>query len=224
MSIDKKIFKEIEQARKEIIDADIELEIIDYGARSPNLSLTKEDMYRGRVVKSSTKNMCAIGVKNKWSEKLYYLVKEYKPNTILELGTCCGFSSIYMSKANPLAKIYTLEGSPALAKIAEKNFTKLNCKNIEIIVGRFQDNLLKILQNLEVVDFAFIDGHHDKDATLEYFSKIKPFLNKDAIVVLDDISWSNGMKEAWDIIKVDKDLSHVEDLGKFGICYFKENS
>lgn len=83
----------------------------------------------------------------------------------------------------------------------------------------FDDVLLSILQSVKEIDFAFIDGHHDKDATIEYFNVIKPFLSNDAIVVFDDISWSSGMIESWEILKKDKKFIKYDDLKKLGICY-----
>ena len=91
--------------------------------------------------------------------------------------------------------------------------------NITQITGRFQDVLHDVLQRMQYVNFAFIDGHHNKDATIKYYSEIKPFLGKGAVLVFDDISWSQGMDEAWHTIKDDKDINHFEDLQKLGICY-----
>ena len=100
-----------------------------------------------------------------------------------------------------------------------QNILTAKCTNITQKVGRFSDILIGTLKEIKSVDFAFIDGHHDRDATIEYFNKIKPYLSKDAIVVFDDISWSDGMKEAWNIIQKDTIFKTFEDLKKIGICY-----
>ncbi|MEW6417027.1 MAG: class I SAM-dependent methyltransferase [Nitrospirota bacterium] len=218
---DEVIFAEIEKIRDEIISADIELSFMDFGAVSPNMNLSQEEMYRGRPVTRSTKDVCKQGLKGDWAVLLYFLVKNNKPNNILELGTCCGFSAIYMSKGNPDAIIYTIEGAAPVADIARKNYIKAGCSNIVQVVGRFQDVLLKTLQEMRSVDFAFIDGHHDRGATINYFSHIKPFLSKGAIVVFDDISWSKGMREAWYKIVKDGRITRFEDLQKMGICYIE---
>lgn len=39
------------------------------------------------------------------------------------------------------------------------------------------------------VDLAYIDGDHEKVATIRYFERIKPHLNPDAVVIFGDISW-----------------------------------
>jgi predicted O-methyltransferase YrrM len=216
---DKEIFQAIEKLRSEIIAEAKAFDFIDYGAGDPDANLDHESMYRGVKKTRSTAEMCKIGLKNNWAEFLYLLVKEHKPKQILELGTCCGFSSIYMAKANPEATIYTIEGCEDLAKIAQSNMQKLQCSNIISIVGRFQDVLKENLEQIKEIDLAFIDGHHDHDATLHYYKQIKPYLSTHAIVIFDDINWSDGMKKAWNTISTDPDFQKVEDLGKLAVCY-----
>lgn len=216
---DEKIFSLIECQRENIINQNISIDLMDYGAGDPKSNRSKEESYQGVVKRTTTKKQCAIGLKGDYAKVLYSLVKKYKPKKVLELGTCCGFSSIYMAKASTKSNIYTIEGDINVAKIAKNNIESLNCNNIYQKVGKFQDVLTNVLKEIEVVDFAFIDGHHDKDATIEYFNVIKPFLSNDAIVVFDDISWSSGMIESWEILKKDKKFIKYDDLKKLGICY-----
>lgn len=213
--------KEIEALRAKLVEEKREIEIVDFGAGSDG-KRSKQEMEKGVLVKSSTE-FCGIGVKNEWAKKLYSLIESQKPNSILELGTCCGLSSAYMSKASPESKIVTLEGSPALADIAKENFETLGCKNIKVYIGRFKETLPKVLTNISGVDFAFIDGHHDRDATIEYYRMILPYLNPHGVMLFDDISWSEGMKEAWSLISEDADAKKVVTTEKFGILYFDKD-
>lgn len=87
---------------------------------------------------------------------------------------------------------------------------------------RNKDN--KIFEEIKTIDFTSIDEYHDKNATIKYFEQIKPYLTNNAIVVFDDISWSEGMKEAWNMIKKDKIIQHIEDLNKIGICYINKDN
>lgn len=217
---DFKIFEEIEALRSAIISQDRIIEVVDYGAGSPEENRTKEEMQRGCSKTISTKELCKIGLKNDFAHLIYALVKQTQPSSILELGTCCGFSSIYMAKAlqNPHTILHTIEGSKQTAMIAQENFHHANTPNIISHIGRFSDLLPSLLPKIAPLDFVFIDGHHDKEATLEYFEMIKPHLNNRAIVLFDDISWSQGMKEAWESIKKDTDVTSHEDFHKIGLC------
>jgi len=220
---DFKTFENIEKIRTEIISQNRTIKVIDYGAGNPEDNRTEDEMRDGVPKKISTKELCKIGLKSDFAHLIYALVKQTKPATILELGTCCGFSSIYMSKAlhDNNSLIHTIEGSPETAKIAQENFKKANSSNIISHVGKFSDTLPKLLEEITPINFAFIDGHHDKDATLEYFKMIKPYLDKNALVLFDDISWSSGMKEVWKIIKQDTDIIKYEDFSKLGLCFMQ---
>ena len=67
------------------------------------------------------------------------------------------------------------------------------------------------------IDFFFNDGHHDHDAVLEYFEKSLPFLASDAVMVFDDISWSDGMRQAWKEIVADPRIRFSLDLRSIGV-------
>lgn len=218
---DENIFKKIEEIREEIKAQNRPIELNDYGAGNPEDQRNEQQMYEGVKKVTNTYDLCSIGLKNEWARELYLLIKENKPKNILELGTCCGFSSIYMSEANESSTIFTIEGDCNVAEIARQNMLKAKCNNIKQFIGKFQDILEDVLEEIEEVDFAFIDGHHDKEATIKYYYQIKPYLSSNAIVVFDDISWSTGMEEAWNQIKQDIDIKEYQDLKKLGICYMK---
>ena len=201
----------------DLIELDLPIEQLDFGAGDPKDGRSAEVMSQGVIKKTTTKEMCRIGLKGEWAKKLYFLIKDSKPNVILELGTCCGFSSIYMSKANPQSSIYTIEGSNELANIAKSNRVKANCQNVIQKVGRFSDVLPTLLPDISPIDFAFIDGHHDRDATIRYFEQIANFMSKEGVMVFDDITWSDGMREAWRQIKESDKCELLEESEKFGI-------
>lgn len=213
---DRRIFKQIEKIRNEYLNSEEIIEFTDYGARSPDLKLTDDEMYNGIKVKKRLKEICKQGMKGIWAQFLYLMIKVNKPKLILELGTCCGFSAIYMAKGYSESIIYTIEGAKEIAEIAQKNFKKASCKNINLIIGRFQDVLKPLVSNLKNLNFAFIDGHHDERATLNYFNIIFPKISKNGIIIIDDINWSNGMKRAWKNITLTPN-SNFYDYGKIGI-------
>ena len=216
---DRNIFLEIEKVRQNIIKMNIEFEMIDYGAGDPTSKRTEKTMNNGVKRSTSTKEMCSFGIKQKEAEFIYRLIKTNKPKKILELGTCCGFSSIYMAMASPKSLIYTIEGDKELAKIAGINIKKFNLKNVVQEIGKFKNVLPPFLNSIGEIDFVFIDGHHDKGATIQYFNQIKKNISNDGIMVFDDILWSEPMKLAWSEIIKDKDIKEYEDLTKLGICY-----
>lgn len=214
----------IESMRKAMEKSKEEILLVDYGAGSPHLSLTPEAMYRGREVRGRLGEVCRVASKSRrWCFMLFALIRELKPSVCLEMGTALGISTSYIAAAlqlNRQGRIVTIEGSEALAFEAFQRMKKLEIGNVGMIVGRFQDILEDVLKENAPIDFVFVDGHHDGDATESYFNKILPYLSGRAVLVFDDISWSEGMKKAWQRIAGDKRVIYSVDLISMGICVY----
>jgi predicted O-methyltransferase YrrM len=215
---DKKNLALVASLRSEGMRNDSAIEFLDFGAGNPEDKRSEEEMAKGKKAETTVAKLSSIGLKNEWSEWIYEFIKEQKPKTVLELGTCCGFSAITMGLANADTKVYTIEGAKEIAAIAASNIEKAGCSNVMQVVGRFCDVLDETLARISPIEFAFIDGHHDKDATLKYFRQIRPFMAKGSVMAFDDISWSDGMKEAWALVVSEAGVDKCEHLGKIGLC------
>jgi predicted O-methyltransferase YrrM len=152
-----------------------------------------------------------------WGDVLFQLVRVLQPTAVLELGTCVGMSGAYLASAmriNNKGHLYTLEGMPDSASVARETFSALGVsERVTIIVGRFNDTLGDAFKHAPY-NLAFIDGHHEGDATVEYFQKIKPNMTGRSFLIFDDIDWSRGMQAAWKFITQDRDVrDHVAIMG-----------
>jgi predicted O-methyltransferase YrrM len=157
----------------------------------------------------------------KLAKLLYRLVAFIKPTNIIELGTCLGITTVYLQHAAPNAKVYTLEGCPQTAGIAKEVFKKAGLNDIEVITGNFDDTLGGVLDKQEKLDFVYIDGNHQRDATLRYFEWCLPKVHEDTMLIFDDIYWSDGMKQAWEQIKAHPQVTATVDLFWIGLVFFK---
>jgi len=188
--------------------------LINYEIFSSNQTLT---------VKSICKNAASS---KKWCQFLYHLVKSIDMPTILEIGTNLGVSGSYLLQGlkNKNGKMTTMEGLPQLCEIASNQFATIapNSK-FEVIQGLYDDTFPKVIEKKEIYNLIFIDGNHQKAPTIEYFETLKSRIGKAAIFVFDDINWSQGMKEAWKIIKRDKDVNFSIDMYKQGIIIVDKN-
>jgi predicted O-methyltransferase YrrM len=126
-----------------------------------------------------------------------------------------------LQNAAPNAHVYTLEGCPQTARVALETFEQAGFKAIELITGNFDNNLPTVIKNLDQLDFVFVDGNHQKDATLKYFEWCLPKVHDDTILIFDDIYWSEGMKEAWAQIKAHPQVTVTVDLFWIGLVFFK---
>ncbi|MCG8578376.1 MAG: class I SAM-dependent methyltransferase [Bacteroidales bacterium] len=206
-------FDEINDYRKKLKQSNIKIEPIDYGAGSVAFN-NRERHVSDMVGKSS--------IPCKYGELMFRLLQEIKPKTILELGTSIGLSSLYFSLADKRRKVYTIEGCENTAQVAKNTFEEMHCDNVNQIVGQFQDVLPELCSQLEEIDFVFFDGHHEKNATLNYFNNCLPYAVNNSVFVFDDIHWSKGMEEAWEIICSHPKVTVSMDLFQLGIVFFRQ--
>jgi predicted O-methyltransferase YrrM len=175
-----------------------------------------------RVAHETLSEVCRTASKSRrWCALLFRLLREFRPDMALELGTCVGVSAAYQGAAlelNGNGELVTLEASRGRLDVALEGLTRLALTRVEGRYGRFQDTLMPTLARLDVIDYAFVDGHHDEEATLEYWEQIAPRLADPAIVVFDDISWSPGMANAWDAITADPRVKLAVDMEIIGFC------
>ena len=157
----------------------------------------------------------------KLAKLLYRLAAFVKPTNIIELGTCLGITTLYLQQAAPEAKVYTLEGCPETAGVAKTVFERAGAKDISVITGNFDDTLGGVIDGLDKLDFVYIDGNHQKDATIRYFEWCLPKVHEDTMLIFDDIYWSAGMKQAWEQIKAHPQVTATVDLYWIGLVFFK---
>src|SRR5690606_34125251 len=129
-------------------------------------------------------------------------------------------TTLYLSYACSKSQIFTIEGSDAVAEKAENAFNQFKRKNINLIRGRFDEVLPQLLKEQQRFDFVFIDGHHEEEATLNYFNQILNHVSSDSIVLIDDINWSEGMINAWEKIKRHEKVTLSIDVFEMGWLYF----
>ena len=206
-------YKNIEAQRKKLFNDDSLITVTDLWAGS---HLNKD---RTKKVKQIAKNALKSPA---LAQLIYRLAKDAHPSSIIELGTCLGITTAYLSKACPDAEVVTIEGCPETAKVAYRNFQDLGLENVELQVGNFDVLLPNVIAKREKLDFVYIDGNHRKDATLNYFKWCLPKVHEGSLLIFDDIYWSKGMKEAWTEIKNHPDVTVTIDLFLIGLVYFRK--
>jgi predicted O-methyltransferase YrrM len=144
---------------------------------------------------------------------LYRLAQWWQPSHLLELGTSLGVSTLYLSKACPYSHLVTVEGSPAQAALAKQAFDQYASAPIDARVGAFKT----VLPQLTDIpwEMVFLDGHHDGQATLDYWKWVLLHSGERCLMVFDDIYWSPSMTAAWREIQ-SKSLLTI-DLFYFGL-------
>ncbi len=203
--------KQIESRRTALLADKTMIEVEDFGAGSAVIRSNQR-----RVDKIAASSLKAP----KYAQLLNRMAAYYKPAVMLELGTSLGITAAYLASGNPKGKLYTLEGSGAIASIARKSFSVCNCGNIELREGDFTKTLPNLLKELQFVDLAFVDGNHRKKPTIDYFHQLLAKSTSSSVFIFDDIHWSAEMEEAWEEIRKHPAVTLSIDLFFIGLVFF----
>lgn len=206
-------FNALEHERRMLLANHSRINIVDHGAGSRR----KDEL---PTVSSIAKKVISPPAK---CRMLFNLVNYLQPDTILELGTSLGLSTLYMSRACSKAVIHTIEGAPEIYRLAKLLFEKNHAYNIHAYNATFSDRLPAILKIMHKVDLAYIDGHHNYQATMANFTALLPHLHSQSVVVLDDIYWSAEMARAWHEIKALPQVAMTIDTFDFGFVFFNSD-
>jgi predicted O-methyltransferase YrrM len=187
------------------------IEVTDFGAGS-------------KVFKSNKREIAKIartaGITAKRAELLFRIVKYFKPDSVLEIGTSLGLATSALSLGNPSSKIITLEGCPETSKMAQSQFGKFDFRNLKLINTEFVEGLSDF--RLSTFDLIYFDGNHQKEATLEYFNLLLPTATNDSVWIFDDIHWSVEMEQAWELIKKNPKVTVTIDTFQWGLVFFRK--
>ena len=200
----------LEQFRKDLEKKNEIIQVQDFGAGS-------------RVFKSNERKISAIartaGISKKRQRLLLRLVKYLKPNAILELGTSLGMSTAAMALGWNDASITSVEGCPQTAIVAKTYLEKYQIGNVNIQNVTFETFLEG---DTSSYDFIYVDGNHNKTATLQIFEQLIYRVHNDSVVVLDDIYWSKEMTEAWHEIMSHPKVTVSIDTFQWGMVFFRK--
>lgn len=208
---DRAVIRQIEARRSVLLSDRSFIEVEDFGAGS---AVIKSN--RRRVDKIAASSLKAP----KYAQLLNRIAAYYKPAVMIELGTSLGITAAYLASGNPSGKLYTLEGSAAIASIARQSFAACDCSNIVLREGDFKETLPVLLSELHSIDLAFVDGNHRKQPTLDYFHQLMTKSNPSSVFIFDDIHWSREMEEAWEEIRKHPAVTLSIDLFFIGLVFF----
>lgn len=191
-----------------MIDKNIFIHYLSLTMREKFLQAVAQLEYEDRVFQAalSSKVMMATSLET-WAvapevaKKLYELILQYKPQTIVEIGTSLGYSTIWMAEAAREygGKIITVEHEETKIPKTQQLFDWLELKDTVTLV---HSDAKEFLQNYtSPIDFLFLDAM--KRDYIEYIKRSEKNLHTDSVVVADDVvTWKR---------KVEDFLEHMND-------------
>lgn len=148
------------------------------------------------------------------AEFLEKLIKIYKPDRVLEIGTAIGYSTIRIARClSKKATVYTIEKSKDNINLAEVNFEKSGvAKKIKLLQG----DALSILPQIgKKFDFIFLDA--DKEDYKRLFDYSMILLRKGGVILVDNLLWHGYAASSRVPSKYLKSSKHIKDFNKIFI-------
>lgn len=192
-------FRQIETRRKELVDR------LSGEVRKTSFRHEMTEMDAGKC--ASDVSSPAIG-----GRLVYHAIKIFKPQQVVELGSAFGIGTLYIASAlsaNKRGFVTGIEYEGWRAEIADEIVSKTFPGYGEIRAGRIEDVLPTILEGdrQRRVDFAFVDAVHKYDDTLGYHRLLRDRVSDGAVVIYDDINWSDEMRRFWSDLIEDEAIS-----------------
>ena len=148
-------------------------------------------------------------------EFLCKYIKDNDIESVLEIGSAIGYSSIKMCLTKDNLKVTTIEKSIDMYNIALKNINDFNLSNrINIINADALDVNLD-----DKYDLIFIDAA--KSQYIKFFEKFENNLNNDGVIVTDNLSF-HGLVDNPELTNNRNTKQLVRKIQKY-IDFIKEN-
>jgi predicted O-methyltransferase YrrM len=172
----------------------------------------------GRVIDDTPKRrMQDVRTKAEFCQFYTWLVSQMKPAAVLEFGAAFGASGMYWLAGLNLCergKMYSFEPNEIWSPIARANFDTVSDRHV-LTLGTFEDNIDLITDK---VNIALIDAIHTRDFVMSQFELVRRVADKGALVLFDDINFSDDMKACWsEISQSDEFLSVWQLSSRVGI-------
>jgi predicted O-methyltransferase YrrM len=205
-------FEPIEEMRARLLKDTRELNLTDYGAGSgTGLEKLRTVAHIARTAAKPAR----------LAQLLFRSARYFNTLVIVELGSSLALTTAYLAASDPNARIFSIEGDPALAAIARENLASLGSSNAEIITGNFDDQLQPLLARLPETNLVYIDGNHRLEPTLRYFEHALATAGPETVIILDDIHWSAEMEAAWEKIKGHPAVTATIDIFYLGYVFLR---
>lgn len=212
--------RRIEALRKFLLTSPEVFDMTDFGAGPRSSATPPSERTIGHMTRSSKPP--------RWADLLFQLVRSTGATSLLEMGACVGISAAYQGAAlelNDAGRLISLEGVKALQARSARTLEELGLADrAEVRLGEFGATLPGAIDDLAPIDYAFIDGNHQEKATVDYAEQLHPHLADEALLIFDDIDWSDGMARAWQTIVADQRYALTVDLRSVGLAVVSASS
>lgn len=187
---------------------------------------------------SSSENFGSIDLQEGF--RLYALTRSIKPEKIVETGVCNGASTLCILLAlekNNKGKLYSIDfpfrADESLEEFRSNTFEDYGGAAIpsdkdpgwiipdrlrekwDLIIGKSQSELPKLITDLEEIEMFFHDSEHSVACMMFEYEIAFQHLTKEGLIVSDDINWNSAFDKFTDCRdcksgKISKGIGYIE--------------
>lgn len=161
--------------------------------------------YAGRNVGGPTRMSDEVRTAASMGDVYTWLVQKLQPRTIVEFGTAFGVSGMYFLAGieyNHKGQLLTFEPNTVWRDLAVTNLSQIS-ERFQSVAGTFEENIDRVLPPDQHIDLAFIDAIHTREFVIPQLDIVLARCGEHAIILLDDINFSNDMKACWNELSRD---------------------
>ena len=149
-----------------------------------------EELYRQTHIRFVNPNMSTGHLQGKFLEMISKMIN---PESILEIGTFTGYSSICLARGlRSGGRLTTIELNDELKDFAHDYFVKADVADRII---QLTGNALEIIPSLTTMfDLVFIDG--DKREYIGYYNLIKKNIRQGGFIIADNVLWGEKVTDS----------------------------
>jgi predicted O-methyltransferase YrrM len=152
------------------------------------LYLPPDAMLDAALAASRAAGLPAINLSANQGKLLQLLARAVRANTILEVGTLGGYSTIWLARGLPAGgKLVTLEYAAKHAEVARANIARAGLADVvEVRLGKASGTLPQLIGDARApFDFIFIDA--DKPGYADYFQWSLKLSHPGTLIVADNV-------------------------------------
>lgn len=161
--------------------------------------------YGGHNARGTTRLPDQVRTAADWGNLYTALVRKRQPDLIVEFGTAFGVSGMYFLaglEANAKGQLLTFEPNQIWAGIAAKNLASIGSR-FRLVAGTFEEQVGASMASGQQIDMAFIDAIHTREFVLAQLQIVLGRAAPGAIIILDDIDFSDSMRACWNEVSMD---------------------
>jgi predicted O-methyltransferase YrrM len=175
-----------------------------------SLLLGEDPVLEAALAASAEAGLPSIQVSPPEGRFLFMIAHLLGANSVLEIGTLGGYSTICMGRALPAeGRLITLEIDPKCAAVAGENLRRAGLSDrVEIRLGPASESLARIEAGGEgPFDLTFIDA--DKRGTPDYFDAALRLSRPGSVIIVDNVVRKGSLLEA------DSENADIQGMRRF---------